>query len=24
MASTELKLGEDLASKYLYPKVNKD
>lgn len=24
MASTELKLGEDLANKYLYPKVNKD
>ena len=24
MASTELKLGENLAKKYLYPKVNKD
>ena len=23
LASTELKLGEDLAQKYLYPKVNK-
>ena len=24
LASTELKLGKDLADKYLYPKVNKD
>ena len=24
LASTELKLGEDLANKYLYPNVNKD
>ena len=24
MASTELKLGENLANKYLYPKTNKD